>query len=181
MYCSEHAPPHFHAKYGEHRAAFSINNLKIIEGELPPRISSWTKLRLGWIPREKVKVADPKQASEIVLGPLEDKSAKTLAIKIPLSESKYYLIENRQPIGSFDSHLPGKGIMIMYAGDSIEECRYRKSPVRLIDADPASLYLHGAAFDLPRNSLFTDEKNGIEIRIMEKIGDSYKIRISSLK
>ena len=38
MYYSEHAPPHFHAKYGEHRAAFSINDLKIIEGELPPRI-----------------------------------------------------------------------------------------------------------------------------------------------
>lgn len=38
MYYSEHAPPHFHAKYGEHRAAFSINDLKIIDGELPPRI-----------------------------------------------------------------------------------------------------------------------------------------------
>ncbi len=147
----------------------------------PPGISSWTKLRLGWIPREKVKVADPKQASEIVLGPLEDKSAKTLAIKIPLSASKYYLIENRQLLGSFDPHLPGKGILIMYADDSIEECRFGKSPVRLMDADPSKLYLQGAAFDLSGKSLFIDEKNGIEIRIMEKIGDSYKIRISPLK
>ncbi len=38
MYYSEHAPPLFHAKYGEYRAAFSINDLKIIEGELPQRI-----------------------------------------------------------------------------------------------------------------------------------------------
>ena len=51
--------------------------------------------------QEKGPVADPKQASEILLGPLEDGSSETLAIKIPLSESKYYLIENRQPIGSF--------------------------------------------------------------------------------
>jgi hypothetical protein len=29
----------------------------------PPGISSWTKLRLGWIMQEKVRVADPKQAS----------------------------------------------------------------------------------------------------------------------
>jgi hypothetical protein len=67
------------------------------------------------------------------------------------------------------------------ADDSIEECRYGKSPVRLIDAEPASLYLQGVAFELPGKSLFTDEKNGIEIRIIEKISDSYKIRISSLK
>jgi len=45
MYYTEHAPPHFHAKYGEHRAAFSINDLKIIEGSLPPRIVS---LVLEW-------------------------------------------------------------------------------------------------------------------------------------
>lgn len=45
MYFKEHAPPHFHAKYGGKRAAFSINELKIIEGKLPPRIVS---LVLEW-------------------------------------------------------------------------------------------------------------------------------------
>jgi hypothetical protein len=35
MYFKEHAPPHFHAKYGGKRAAFSINDLEIIEGKLP--------------------------------------------------------------------------------------------------------------------------------------------------
>ncbi len=45
MYYREHAPPHFHAKYGEYRAAFSINDLKVIEGSLPPRIIS---LVLEW-------------------------------------------------------------------------------------------------------------------------------------
>ncbi|MFH1855713.1 MAG: DUF4160 domain-containing protein [Candidatus Omnitrophota bacterium] len=45
MYYKEHAPPHFHAKYGEQRAAFSIDELKIIEGNLPKRIVS---LVLEW-------------------------------------------------------------------------------------------------------------------------------------
>ena len=45
MYYKEHAPPHFHAKYGGQRAAFSINDLKIIEGNLPKRIVS---LVLEW-------------------------------------------------------------------------------------------------------------------------------------
>lgn len=45
MYYKEHQPPHFHAKYSGKRAAFSINDLKIIEGGLPKRIVS---LVLEW-------------------------------------------------------------------------------------------------------------------------------------
>jgi len=45
MYYKEHTPPHFHAKYAEQRAAFSINELKVIEGSLPRRIIS---LVLEW-------------------------------------------------------------------------------------------------------------------------------------
>ncbi len=37
MYYNDHAPPHFHAKYSEQRAAFSIPELQIIEGALPRR------------------------------------------------------------------------------------------------------------------------------------------------
>ena len=45
MYYNDHMPPHFHAKYGGQRAAFSIEDLKIIEGTLPQRIIS---LVLEW-------------------------------------------------------------------------------------------------------------------------------------
>ena len=45
MYYKEHAPPHFHAKYGDQRAVFSINDLKLIEGILPKRVVS---LILEW-------------------------------------------------------------------------------------------------------------------------------------
>jgi len=40
MYYKEHAPPHFHAKYGGQRAAFSIHDLRMIEGKLPQRVVS---------------------------------------------------------------------------------------------------------------------------------------------
>jgi len=147
----------------------------------PPGLSSWTKLRLGWMAQEKIRVVDLKQASEIVLGPLEDGSSETLVIRIPLTDSNFYLIENRQPLGAFDPHLPGKGVLIMYADDNVKECMYGKAPVKLMDADPSVPYLQGAAFDLPRKSEFIDKKNNIEIRIIEKIGNSYKIRISKIR
>jgi uncharacterized protein DUF4160 len=45
MYYKEHAPPHFHAKYGDQRAAFSIQDLRLTEGNLPNRVVS---LVLEW-------------------------------------------------------------------------------------------------------------------------------------
>ena len=40
MFFEEHAPPHFHAQYGEHKAAINILTLEIIEGQLPRRASN---------------------------------------------------------------------------------------------------------------------------------------------
>lgn len=37
MYFDDHNPPHFHAKYGDYEALISIEDLKIIEGNIPPR------------------------------------------------------------------------------------------------------------------------------------------------
>ncbi|OGK09612.1 MAG: transcriptional regulator [Candidatus Riflebacteria bacterium GWC2_50_8] len=45
MYYDDHDPPHFHAKYGDMRACFSIAELRIIEGELPKRV---TAMVLEW-------------------------------------------------------------------------------------------------------------------------------------
>jgi Domain of unknown function (DUF4160) len=38
MYFNEHNPPHFHARYGDHRAEIAIETLSIIAGKLPPRV-----------------------------------------------------------------------------------------------------------------------------------------------
>lgn len=40
IYYKEHNPPHFHVKYNEYKAVFTIEDLKILEGELPSRILS---------------------------------------------------------------------------------------------------------------------------------------------
>lgn len=45
MYHKDHLPPHFHVKYAGHRAAFSIQDLQLVEGSLPRRAVS---LVLEW-------------------------------------------------------------------------------------------------------------------------------------
>lgn len=144
----------------------------------PPGISSWTKLRLGWLPDDKVAVVRPGETREILLAPLEDGRSGTLAIRIPLSVTTYYLVENRQPIG-VDRVLPGSGVLIMRADDSIAECRRGRAPVKLVDADPSVPHLEGAAFDLGKRDRFTDTASGIAIDLLEKVGQSYRIRVSA--
>ena len=37
MFFNDHAPPHFHARYGEFEVTVDIDTLAIIEGQLPRR------------------------------------------------------------------------------------------------------------------------------------------------
>jgi hypothetical protein len=37
MYYDQHAPPHFHARYGSDKAAIEITSLRVLEGRLPSR------------------------------------------------------------------------------------------------------------------------------------------------
>lgn len=57
MYYDDHAPPHFHAYYGEHAARIEIHTLEVTEGRLPPRaralVIEWAlehreELRTDW-------------------------------------------------------------------------------------------------------------------------------------
>lgn len=38
MYYQEHNPPHFHVRYGGHKASISIKELALISGNLPPKV-----------------------------------------------------------------------------------------------------------------------------------------------
>jgi M6 family metalloprotease-like protein len=159
----------------------------------PPGLSSWTKLRLNWIPSSprqardtKIAVVNPGETATVLLGPLADGTSETLVIKIPLSPTTYYLIENRQSLG-LDENLPGSGVLILYADDAVDECVYFKdhpddprAPVKIMDADPSIPQLEGAAFDIGegKRDTFTDEEHNITIQLVEKVGSSYKVLIT---
>ena len=57
MYYNDHAPPHFHVRYGEQRALVAIETLTVIHGQLSPRalglVTEWAglhreELRANW-------------------------------------------------------------------------------------------------------------------------------------
>jgi hypothetical protein len=48
MFHNDHDPPHFHARYGEHKALVSIAEASLMRGDLPPRalglVREWARL-----------------------------------------------------------------------------------------------------------------------------------------
>jgi len=80
-------------------------------GEPPPGLSSFTKIRLGWIGKHQVQIVKPGETSYAFLSPLS-RGGELLVVKIPLDDETYYLVENRQPIG-FDKVLPDSGILVL--------------------------------------------------------------------
>jgi Domain of unknown function (DUF4160) len=55
MFYNDHAPPHFHAFYGEHAAVVSISDGEIIEGSLPRAAS---RLVRDWALRYRTELMD---------------------------------------------------------------------------------------------------------------------------
>jgi M6 family metalloprotease-like protein len=141
-----------------------------------PGLTSWSKLRLGWLDKAKVRTVEPGENVYVTLGALEDGSTATLAVRIPLTPTTYYLVENREKIGH-DRNLPASGVLIMYADDKIPEPRFGKAPVRLVNADPSAANLDRAAFDIGGKAAFSDPRHRLKIRLLRKSGAAYEINI----
>ncbi|EIC23711.1 DUF4160 domain-containing protein [Thiorhodovibrio frisius] len=69
MFFNEHAPPHFHAEYGEHRATIDIRSLTIMDGKLPRRatelVLDWAELRQSELLRDWELCQQHQQPDEI--------------------------------------------------------------------------------------------------------------------
>jgi hypothetical protein len=66
MYFEEHNPPHFHVRYNEYRAVFSIRNGNLLDGHMPARVrglvEEWAEQHLEellamWDSKEFHKIA----------------------------------------------------------------------------------------------------------------------------
>ena len=147
----------------------------------PPALpSAFTKLRLGWIADSQVATAKPGEASTLGLDPLELPTSGSLALKIPLSPFRYYLIENRQQVG-FDSVLPSSGVLVYTVDDNVRELT--TGIIKLVDANPSVPRFGDAAFDTRRgkNSTFIDSRNNLAIILLAKTDLSYNIHVTTAK
>ncbi len=55
MFYSEHNPPHFHARYGDHKVEIAIETLSVLAGKLPPRAMG---LVIEWASRHQEELME---------------------------------------------------------------------------------------------------------------------------
>jgi hypothetical protein len=140
------------------------------KGKPPPGLSSFTKIRLGWIKKQQVHFVKPGETSLALLSPLS-KGGDVLVIKITVNESSHYLIENRQPIG-FDRMLPDSGILILevrpHERDGTGVVKV-KPPISSPNFDQATYKL-----EVSNRNVFVDKQNNIAViplwKEKEKLG-----------
>ncbi|MBI4775189.1 MAG: hypothetical protein HY788_13620 [Deltaproteobacteria bacterium] len=146
----------------------------------PPGVCAWTKMRLNWIPSRKMTDVPRGEDRTVILGPLSEGRSGVLTIRAPIDSTAYYLIENRQPVGP-DRNLPSHGVLIYYCDDKVSECRHGRSPIKVIDADPAVPELKGAPFTIKGKSTFEDEARKVTVKIISQEGSGLKVYVSNGK
>jgi hypothetical protein len=55
MFHNDHEPPHFHAKYGEHKSMIGIDPITLLAGRLPRRAE---RLVVEWASLHQAELAD---------------------------------------------------------------------------------------------------------------------------
>ena len=59
MFWRDHAPPHFHALYGEYEAMIDIRTLEVIKGSLPKRAMAMAMaMVLEWVSQHRVELME---------------------------------------------------------------------------------------------------------------------------
>jgi hypothetical protein len=142
----------------------------------PPAVSSFGKIRLGWISSRQVVLVRPGESSGVFLCALS-KGGGTLAVKIPLSGDKYYLVENRQPVRS-DRIQPDSGLLVIKVDPWVEE---GTGTARIMDADPKSPNFTHATFRLDKETgnLFVDKEHGVAIIPLWLRGDEQGVLVTT--
>jgi len=137
-------------------------------GSCPAHLEGWGRMQLGWITPLLVE----PNGQMVSIPPLETKADLPQAIKIPITDETYYIIEVRQKVG-FDSYLPREGVLIMYVNEA------RKSGegiIRVLDSNPSTIELNDAAFQV--GDMFEDDVNHVYIKVYSRDGSSYQIILS---
>jgi len=73
MFWNEHAPPHFHCRYGDYEAIVNIQTLEVMEGKMPRRamnlVLDWAELHQSEL-MEDWRLCEEKQQPKPI-APLE--------------------------------------------------------------------------------------------------------------
>jgi M6 family metalloprotease-like protein len=148
----------------------------LTKNQPPPGFSLFTMMRLGYIQPRQVDLIRPGETALARLAPLAQ-GGPLLGVKIPLSGSRYLLVENRQPL-KVDRVLPASGVMVYTVDESLDE---GAGIVRAQNADPSAPNFSRAPFgvDGQAKAAFVDQGANVAVVPLIKEGQDYLVLITA--
>ena len=108
-----------------------------VYGNRPAGVNMWQKIQYGWVTPQ---LLDSDLDVTDMPGSTFSPAAYRMNTTVP---NDYFIIENRQREGSFDSALPGSGLLIYHANDNLVAANVQSNTIN--SAYPQALYTVCAA------------------------------------
>ena len=136
--------PEAYPKYTVFMGPWDVMSRHFVAPRQPvPGMSSFTRLRMGWIADDQVVDVAPGEARTVRLAPLAD-GRGTLVVRIPGPRQTSYLLEYRRRMPG-DPVPPATGLLVLRVDESRED---GDGIVRVVDASPGVPDFGAATFGL---------------------------------
>ncbi len=112
-------------------------------GDRPAGINMWQKIQCGWV--EPIVLTDNRSIADMASAH-DTPIAYRFDTTVP---GEYFILENRQQQGEFDSSLPGHGLLIYHANEDMIKSRISSNTVNALY--PQAMYLVCSAADTNPN------------------------------
>jgi len=139
----------------------------------PRHFCAWSKIMLGWMTPEVVKLSTT-QVLLFTIQPLEEDTGLR-ALEVPLKRDSYYVIEVRKRSG-YDRNLPGEGVLI-YRVDESKKSGY--GVLRVMDRNSSTKTFDDAPFLV--GDKFEDDENSVYVSVVIKEDLGFTVAISGSK
>jgi len=151
-------------------------DLDIMAAKTHGGFSAYSKIKLGWIDEHVIEVK-PGQNKIVTLTTVDSCSRGICAVKVPIDDGRYYLIEAREIIEEQNPVLQPKfeGVVVSYVDETTPSGH---GPVRLLNINGYSTqFVERHTYDT--DSLFVSPEHDFKVTLLSN--DDYRIRIGPVE
>lgn len=140
-------------------------------------LSSWARMRLGWIPPQRVAEIASGDTGSFDLAPLEEKTEWLQLIKVNVNKSLHYLIEARVKT-QYDLQLPQEGVIIFRVDETLPA---GNGGVTVVRTTPETTTLNDDAMDFSkgRTNVYIEQQQNMSITVVGRPEGKLRIIVSN--
>jgi len=138
-------------------------------GSLPVHPTSVAKVKVGWLSEDNVAQVGLGEKKDVKVAFLEEKPSGVAAVKIPVGEHEYFMVEARAKRG-FDAALPDEGVLVLYVNEAANR---RKGVYKVVDMRPETETLDDAALKV--GEWYVNQTAQLAVKVVSQLGDGCEI------